>query len=270
MPCSMPADSAITALLQFKRGQDSRIGTERIRLLEAIGEHGSISAGAKSAGLSYKGAWDAVQTLNNLFARPLVEARPGGKAGGAAVVTPTGHALVAAFRRTEAELAEVADRMERSLAEGEPPLGELLWSLGMKTSARNALRGTVVEVKQGSVNCEVRLKLSELTEIVAIVTAESARELELAPGREAVALINSSFVILAGAAPVATSARNRLEGVVIRHERGAVNDDVVLEIDQGKTIAATITRESADALGLEIGARAQALIKASHVILAVI
>ncbi len=84
------------------------------------------------------------------------------------------------------------------------------------------------------------------------------------------ALINSSFVILAGAAPVATSARNRLEGVVIRHERGAVNDDVVLEIDQGKTIAATITRESADALGFEIGARAQALIKASHVILAVI
>ena len=66
-----------------------------------------------------------------------------------------------------------------------------------------------------------------------------------------------------------TSARNHLDGVVIRHERGAVNDEVVLEIDDGKTITATITRESADVLGIKPGVRAQALIKASHVILAV-
>jgi len=56
---------------------------------------------------------------------------------------------------------------------------------------------------------------------------------------------------------------------VIRHERGAVNDEVVLEIDEGKTITATITRESADTLGVAPGLEMQALIKASHVILAV-
>ncbi len=66
-----------------------------------------------------------------------------------------------------------------------------------------------------------------------------------------------------------TSARNRLAGVVVRHEQGAVNDEVVLEIEPGKTITATITRESARDLGLKVGERAQALIKASHVILAV-
>ena len=140
----------------------------------------------------------------------------------------------------------------------------------MKTSARNALRGEVVETRLGAVNAEVRLKVSDFVEIVAIVTRESAEELDLSPGRAALALIKSSFVILAvGEGPLRTSARNCLSGVVIRHERGTVNDEVVLEIDDGMTITATVTRESADELGLEPGVRAKALIKASHVILAV-
>ncbi len=84
------------------------------------------------------------------------------------------------------------------------------------------------------------------------------------------ALIKASFVILApGEEPVRTSARNRLPGVVIRHEVGAVNNEVALDLGQGKTITATITRGSGEELGLKVGDRAQALIKASHVILAV-
>jgi molybdate transport system regulatory protein len=84
------------------------------------------------------------------------------------------------------------------------------------------------------------------------------------------ALIKSSFVILApGDAPLRTSARNRLAGTVVRHEQGAVSDEVVLDLGQGKTITATITRASGEDLGLKLGDAAQALIKASHVILAV-
>jgi molybdate transport system regulatory protein len=140
----------------------------------------------------------------------------------------------------------------------------------MKTSARNALRGVVETVTEGAVNCEVTLRISANAAVTAIVTMESARELELKPGSEAVALIKSSFVILApGDAPLRTSARNQLSGVVAAHETGVVNDEVVLELDEGKTIVATITRGSAETLGFAVGARALALIKASHVILAV-
>jgi molybdate transport system regulatory protein len=107
-------------------------------------------------------------------------------------------------------------------------------------------------------------------EVVAIVTRESVRELGLEPGRRALALIASSFVVLAaGSGKVRTSARNCFAGAVVRHEIGAVNDEVVLEIDGGKTITATITRESAEELGIAVGQPAQALVKASHVILAV-
>ncbi|WP_174298365.1 TOBE domain-containing protein, partial [Sphingomonas bacterium] len=153
---------------------------------------------------------------------------------------------------------------------GGPGLGVLLWGMTMRTSARNALRGTVSRVTTGAVNAEVRLAVAEGVEVVATVTRESVAELGLVPGAGAIALIKSSFVILApGDQPIRTSARNCLPGVVIAREDGAVNSEVTLELRLGKTLTATLTRESAAALNLEVGARALALVKASHVILAV-
>ena len=257
----------LRAVLQIARGDAARVGEARVRLLEAIAARGSISAAAKDVGLSYKGAWDAVQALNNLADRPLIVAHPGGAAGGAAKVTPAGEMLIAAFRRIETELGQLASRLGESLA---GDAGQLSWSLAMKTSARNALRGRVSKVQPGAVNCEVQIEVSPKVRIVAIVTRESVEDLGLEVGRPALALIASSFVILAEADPTfRTSARNRIVGQVIRHERGAVNDEVVLEIDEGKTLTATITRESAEVLEIVPGLQLQALIKASHVILAV-
>ena len=140
----------------------------------------------------------------------------------------------------------------------------------MKTSARNALRGVVSQVVDGAVNSEVTLKVADGVEIVAIITRESVSDLGLEPGRRAMALIKSSFVILGvGEDSPKISARNRLAGQVVRHDRGAVNDEVVLDVGEGKSITATITHASANELGIAVGQRAWALIKASHVILAV-
>ncbi len=266
----MRSDTTIKALLQLRKGSDSRIGAERIQLLEAIGACGSISAAARQLDVSYKGAWDAVQALNNLFERPLVIAQTGGRTGGAAAVTPAGQAVILAFRKVEAELSQVVEQLEQHMAASGDPLDQVIRSLSMKTSARNALRGVVSHVKEGQVNTEVTLKISDGVDIVSVITRESARDLGLAPGGQAMALIKSSFVIVAaGDAPIRTSARNCLAGVIIRHEIGAVSDEVVLDVGAGKTITATITRGSGEELGLRVGDRAQALIKASHVILAI-
>jgi len=140
----------------------------------------------------------------------------------------------------------------------------------MKTSARNARRGVVSHVADGAVNAEVALSIAPGVEIIAVITRQSVQDLELAPGRAAIALIKSSFVILAPAdEALRTSARNRLVGTISRVEDGAVNSEVSLDLDGGKTLTATVTLESARALGLKVGGRAAALIKASHVILAV-
>jgi molybdate transport system regulatory protein len=265
-----PADR-LGASLTLGKGEGARVGEARIALLEAIGEHGSIALAAKARGLSYKGAWDAVQAINNLYDAPLVITRAGGARGGLASVTEEGAAVIAAFHAIEAELAHVMETLRRRLA-GAPhaPLDSLLWSLAMKTSARNALRGVVKAVTDGAVNAEVAVEVAPGVEIIAVITRHSADDLGLAPGARVIALIKSSFVILARDEGVLkTSARNHLRGKVIRCEDGAVNSEITLELDAGKTLAATITRESRRELDLAVGTAAVALIKASHVILAV-
>ncbi len=261
-------DPAAQAVLQLKRGSGSA-GPQRLALLAAIRDHGSIAAAAKAAGLSYKGAWDAVQALNNLFERPLVEAQPGGRQGGAAQVTAAGRTVLAAYTAIDDEIAQLVDRLGEVLASGAEG-ADLLWRLNMKTSARNAFRGTVHSVNEGAVNAEVVLDVGGGVTLVAIITRDSVADLGLAAGTKAIALIKSSFVILVpGETGVRTSARNCLAGTIIRHETGAVNDEVVLDLGAGKTLTAIVTRESGDALGFAVGEKAQALIKASHIILAV-
>ena len=103
----MNETSGAKAQVQLRRGADARAGPDRMRLLRAIRDLGSISAAAKAEGLSYKGAWDAVQALNNLFAQPLVSAQPGGARGGTAQVTAAGVAVLAAYASVEGDLATV-------------------------------------------------------------------------------------------------------------------------------------------------------------------
>ncbi len=261
-------DSPLTALLMLRKGATSQVGASRIELLRQVGETGSISAAAKACGLSYKGAWDAVQAMNNLSARPLVRAQTGGRQGGAAEVTPAGRALIDAFARAGDVLEAFAGQLQAALDGND--IDPLFRSLSMKTSARNAYAGTVKSVHDGAVNAEVVLTIADGIDLVAIVTRESVETLGLAPGRPATALIKSSFVILAaGHDPLPVSARNRLAGRVSAVTLGAVNDEVVLDLGGGKTVNAIITRESREELKLEVGQPAQALIKASHIILAV-
>lgn len=262
----MSADGSLDAALFLRRGA-SRVGAERIALLEAVAELGSISAAAKRLGLSYKGAWDGVQALNNLFDGPLIAAQPGGRSGGAAQVTDRGLAVIAAFHKVETELAAALARIEAGL--GGDDLGGLFWSLGMKTSARNALRGVVSDITPGAVNSEVTLKVADGVEIVSVVTRQSVEDLGLAVGKPAIALIKSSFVVLAKGEGLVTSARNQLRTQVLRREDGAVSSEISLALADGKTLVATITRESAEIMQLAAGDAVTALVKAPHVILAV-
>jgi molybdate transport system regulatory protein len=267
----MADPAALSATIMLQKSPAGRVGAERIALLRAISETGSISGAARQVGLSYKSAWGAVQVLNNLFDRPLVLASPGGRDGGVTDVTDAGMAVITAFEAAEAELAGAFARLEAGLSAAQAAsLKPLLWGIAMKTSARNALRGTVKSVKLDAVSAEVILTIADGVEIVSTITAESAADLGLTPGVTALALIKSSFVILArGDETLRTSARNCLAGKVLHREDGPINSEITLELTLGKTLTAVITRESADVLELEPGTPALALVKASHVILAI-
>ena len=139
----------------------------------------------------------------------------------------------------------------------------------MKTSARNQFLGTVTRATRGAVNCEVILDIGGGDSLAAIITNTSLDNLGLAPGVEAHALIKAPWVIVTTDEGMKTSARNRLCGVVSRCVAGAVNGEVIIDLPGGKVVTAIITNDSIESLGLKEGVRACALIKASHIILAV-
>lgn len=261
------ADGALQAVLMVQRDTSARMGADRVRLLEAIHDHGSISAAARTLGLSYKSAWDAVNAMNNLFGLPLVAAN----SGGGATITPAGLQVIAAFAVVQTELDQFLRSLEARFRQSHCPCQSgILWSFLMKTSARNMFRCTVSEIVEGAVNAEVLMDLTDDQQLVAIITNRSVKNLDLASGKEVFALVKSSFVILTPEdGPSKTSARNRLCGDVVQRDDGAVNSEIVLDLGGGKTIAAIITKKSADTLDLMPGERACALIKASHIVLAV-
>jgi molybdate transport system regulatory protein len=248
-------------------GSEDLGGHWRMGLLRAIAEHGSITHGAKAAGMSYKTAWDAIESMNALASSPLVERVAGGRGGGSTRLTPRGQQLVDRFER----INEVHERFVRLLSAEGIDLGQdfnVLRMLNMRTSARNQLIGTVSGYKAGAVNDEVELALPGGARIVAHVTRESTERLGLRPGANAFALIKASSVLLAtDLAGVKLSARNQLAGTVAAVVPGAVNTEVTLDIGGGNHIASVITQVSAEALGLRIGSQAVALFKASSVIL---
>jgi molybdate transport system regulatory protein len=270
---------ALDGSLWLRAGSESLAGASRIALLSAIGEAGSITGAAKAVGISYKAAWDAVDAMNNLAGEALVVRATGGKGGGGTTLTPRALRLIGTFRAVEREHRKFIERASAAI-EGFAGDWAMIGRIGMKTSARNQLYGTVTSVTRGAVNDEVSLGLPGGQTVVAVVTHESTETLGLAVGARAFALVKASWVMLvvdeAGSAgPLKLSARNQLKGKVASVERGAVNSEVSLELDvapgaakpQSSVITAIITNESVDVLGLVVGKPAVAAFKASSVIL---
>jgi len=116
---------AVNLTLRVDLGEAGAIGPGKIRLLELIGETGSISAAGRAMGMSYRQAWLLIDSLNSLFREPATATLSGGVRGGGADLTPFGRTLIRTYRDIEAaasksvagELASLAE----FLAPGKPP-----------------------------------------------------------------------------------------------------------------------------------------------------
>lgn len=258
--------TGLRPVLSLDTPETGPLGADRVRLLEAVGREGSISAAARALGISYKHAWDGVAALNNLAGRPLVEGRKGGAKGGGAALTPAGTRFVEGFRRWEAEIAEQLRRIEADLGE-EGLTARRIMAGVLRTSARNAFAGTVATVEEGPVACTVGLEIAPAVCLRAVITRSSLVDLGLFPGRRAVALVKAPFVRLAAPGSPGEGAENRIPGRVARIDGDGAVAEVAVTIAAGRTLIAVATRDAAAALAP--GAGVDALIDPDHVILAV-
>ncbi|MDD5319932.1 MAG: TOBE domain-containing protein [Methylococcales bacterium] len=140
----------------------------------------------------------------------------------------------------------------------------------MKASARNQFTGIVSEVLIGAVNAEVHVGLKGGETIVATITKESAERLAIKTGQEIIALVKApQIIIVSDFGGYRLSARNQMKGSVTQVKPGAVNTEVDIELSGGEQVAATVTNDSVDTLGLRKGQSVTAVFKAGSVILAV-
>lgn len=137
----------------------------------------------------------------------------------------------------------------------------------MKLSARNQLKGKVVEVDRGAVNGVVKLDVNGQP-ITSVITLNAIDELKLEPGKEAIAIIKASEVMITTDENIKISGRNVICGEIEEAKQGAVNGIVKLSTKAG-IITASITVNAIAELGLEPGKKAAAVIKASNVMIGV-
>jgi molybdate transport system regulatory protein len=180
-----PPPSSPPLRLEAALGQAS--ADRRIDILRRIGSGSSISEAARGAGVSYKAAWQALETLGNLAGQPVVDKVVGGAGGGGAHLTAAGRQLLA--------LAERLESARRAVLAGD----EVPGGLSLRTSMRNLLRCTVADIQPplehaGSASAHVRLRTAGGETLYASITRESVELLGLQPGTPVLALFKATAV----------------------------------------------------------------------------
>ncbi|HFZ8993647.1 TPA: molybdenum-dependent transcriptional regulator [Citrobacter freundii] len=238
----MQAEILLTLKLQQKLFADPR----RISLLKHIALSGSISQGAKDAGISYKSAWDAINEMNQLSEQTLVERATGGKGGGGAVLTRYGQRLIELYDL----LAQIQQKAFDVLSDDDAlPLNSLLAAISrfsLQTSARNQWFGTITARDRDQIQQHVDVLLADgLTRIKVAITAQSGERLGLDEGKEVLILLKAPWVGITRDSALAQKADNHLAGVISHIERGAEQCEVLMTLPDGQTLCATVPADEA-------------------------
>ena len=241
---------------------------KRIDILRQIGQGGSISQAARAAGVSYKAAWQALDTLTNLAGVALVERVVGGVGGGGARITPAGQQLLAAAGAVQQARSAVLAQLG---GDAGADADAVVARLSVRTSMRNQWpcvvqamesRGQIVRVHlRGLAGAAAGLGVS------ARITRESAELLGLRPGMPVQALCKATAVrVLPPGKGPAAPAGNQWLGRVTRVSRGELGDEVAAQLDAGVQMVGF----AAPASGMRARSRVLLAADESAIVLAVV
>ena len=239
---------------------------KRIELLIAIKRTGSISKAAKEVPMSYKGAWEAIEAMNNLSTTPIVQRETGGVGGGGTTLTPYGENLIETFEILKKEQKKFLENLSQFTDINSGTLKDIR-RLSMQISARNQIAGTVELITNGTVNAEVYIKLKSGYTIISVITNTAVNNLNLKVGDDVVAIFKSNTVLITTDIALNISARNKFLGTVDTINKGEINSELIIDIGNGDKIASIITTNSIESLNIQEKKEVCAIIKASDVML---
>ncbi|MGD9610804.1 MAG: molybdopterin-binding protein [Desulfovibrionaceae bacterium] len=123
------------------------------------------------------------------------------------------------------------------------------------SSARNAFFGSLEHVHKTPIMTEIRLRLREATELVAMITTESFERLAVAEGASLTAMVKAPDILVATevAQPSRIGAGNRLPGRIDTMTHRGVSVEVLGELENGTPMCALCTAQSVADLGLREG-----------------
>ena len=209
------------------------VADKRIDILRAIGRTGSISQAAREVAVSYKAAWQAVDTLTNLAGVPLVERAVGGVGGGGASLTAQGQQLL--------DLADALDEAREAVqalwasrqGDAPGPAQAAYARLSLRTSMRNQLPGVIAALEGQGHDRIVRVVVrfgpgDKNAAMAARITQESAELLGLVHGMPVVALCKATAVQVRPAMDPGVAPANQLQGTVVAIAADAQGDEVTL------------------------------------------
>ena len=233
----MPPKKITTPALSFDSALSHEPADKRIDILRLVGESGSISQAARDAGVSYKAAWQAIDTLTNLAGVVLLERAVGGSGGGGATITPAGTQLLALAK----QLADSRTALLAAAATAPSSLpSPALPYIGVRTSMRNQLPCTVERLEVKGQVVRVFLKLDGGADgsdslLVSRITKASAELMGLKKGQSVLALCKATAVTVSPGTGLAasTAGQQKLGGVAQRISRGTSGDEVSLQLNAG-------------------------------------
>ncbi len=240
-----------------------------ISLLKAIKKTGSILQATQLAEISYKNGWDILNIMNNQFSNKIFITETGGKNGGGTKLTPFGEKVLIFYEEFLREREFFINLMSKKLDLNSDELYFIQRRFSMLLSARNQLHGQISEIRVGAVNVEVIVKLKSGDLIHATITKDAKEEMSLSVGQNAVAIFKASSVLISDDFNIKISARNKLAGTISKIEVGAVNVEVVIDVNDEVKIFAIITKEAKDELKLEVGKKVLAIIKTNNLMIGV-
>jgi len=248
------------------KDKKSFLGSGRVELLKRIESTGSMNAAAKEMKMSYKAAWERVNSMDTLADKPLIERKTGGKGGGGTKLTPYAHELIETYEKLSLLHKAFIERFSEA-SDSPEHLAKILNRLFLTTSARNQILCKITDISYDNIYAKITMQLNEKQKLISTITATSMSNLNLNIGDDVYAIIKSSDVqVYVNKNDFkATSQENIVTTELVAIESNDFQSELRLRVDEKKELIAIIRDEQSQSM--QVGEILYAVIDYKNIII---